>query len=147
MTDPLILPPNGEGLVWKFLSEQAELGTLVGGTGNAARIYSTLPDGVTFPAMRVHLYDSVNVTQRPLWCWDQYLQLEAWGGSKADAHRILGTAVAAMSQRLIDWTHPDYAAAVTAVRFQGWRDMPDDTYAPARPRWLVTAIVSAHPVL
>lgn len=147
MTDELILAPNVEALVSLFLRETAELAELLGGPDpDDVRVFNALPADVVFPAMRLVLFDTIPLTRRPQWLFEFRLQLDAWGGSSADAWRILATAGAAMSQRMIG-EHPAHEAVVTGVELEGGRNLPDASYTPAKPRRLVTAIVRAHPLL
>lgn len=148
MTDALILAPNAEALVSLFLRRQAEIAALLGGPDpDDVRVYTALPDGVEFPAVRIVQVDELLLLARPSWLYEHRLQLDAWGGSKADALRVMNTAQAAMSQRLVGiHDEVDPPGIVTGVRFEGRRDFPDATHAPARPRWLMDAIVTTHPL-
>jgi hypothetical protein len=133
---PITELPNAEAIVSAHLRARTELDFL------ADRIYTALPKDVVFPAMRVTLIDDEKVTERPLWLVRSTLQVEAWGGSKGDAFRAANIAQGAL-ELLVDEFTDDWV--VTNVRFGAMRDEPDDSYTPARPRFLFLAIVTAHP--
>lgn len=137
MTDPLYLTPNVEALCSAFLADQPEVADEV-----AERVYTTIPKQATYPLVRVTVLDSTP-TGEPLWLEAHTVQVEAFGGSKAEAFRIAVKCRAAISQRLTG-DHPG-AGVVTGVRSAGLLDLPDDSHTPAKPRWLFTSTVYAHP--
>lgn len=131
------LMPNVEALVSAFLRAQPEMIAIVDD-----RIYTVLPGAVTYPAVRVNQYDEGNVTSRPLWAVRASIQIEAWGGSKDQAFSILATAQACISER-IEGVYSQ--GVVTGVEWGGRRDLPDPSFSPAKPRWMVSAYITAHP--
>lgn len=141
MSDDLWEDPNIEGLVWAFLSEQPEVIDML---GDPARIYSDLPHGLTYPAVRVTLIDDEPTTSQPLWLVGYVVQLEAWGGSKADAWRIASRCRTIIDRR-INGAHDGYGV-VTGVELGGLQDVPDETHKPAKPRFLFTSTIYAHPI-
>ncbi len=147
MTDTLILHPNIESLTTTFLRAQPEIAAIFGGTDVASRVVTALGTSQAFPAARVILFDSVHVTQRPQHLTKWSLQIDSWGGSKAEAERGLRTIVAAMSQRMLGAHTGLFPGVVSRIQFGGMRDLPDRDYTPAKPRWMVTAVVTAHPLL
>lgn len=138
MSESVVLLPNLEALVSDFLRDQAEIVALVGD-----RVYTALPSGVQFPAMRVTQFYSLPLMNRPLWLTGGQLQIEAWGGTKGQAFGAVTTAMGVMAARL---TGVHAFGCVTGVDFAGLRDQPDENYEPAKPRWLCTATVYAHPL-
>lgn len=140
MTEPLRLPVNIEALVSAFLREQSEMVELV-----ADRVYTAIPK----PQPGRDLYPCVRVVQiiddptaGPLWGIAFDVQVEAFGGSKADAWRIAATARALISQRLAG-THPE--GIVNGVTNREGFDQPDESFSPAKPRWLFTSTIHARP--
>lgn len=138
MTDTLILPPNMEKLVSDFLRDQDEVAALI-----ADRVYTAIPKAATYPLVRVSLLESTPVSgSQPLWAELHYMQVEAFGGSKGDAWRIAATCRAALDQRLVG-TYSE--GVVNGVDSGGMIDQPDETFEPAKPRWLFTSTITAHP--
>jgi Protein of unknown function (DUF3168) len=133
----LTLLPNAEALVSEFLRDQAEVVALV-----SDRVYTALPFGVEFPAVRVVQYDTEFGTHQPLWVAAPLLQIDCWGGTKAQAWTLAATCMAALSER-IEGGHTH--GVVSGVRFSSWTDMPDTDYEPARPRFFFTAQLTVHP--
>ena len=94
MTD-LWIPPNMEALVSAFLRDQPEMTDLVGD-----RIYTAIPKDATFPLVRVmQLLDTP--AGAPLYSVAFEMQVEAFGGSKAQAWQIASTARALIDARLL----------------------------------------------
>lgn len=132
------LLPNLEAIVSAFLRQQPEITALIGD-----RVYTAIPGGAVYPLVRVNQFDDVKVTQRPLRVVRGSIQIEAWGGSKVEAYLILSTAVACLSGRL-EGVQPG-GEVVSNVDFGGMRDVPDTNFSPAKPRWLTSAYITAHP--
>lgn len=131
------LLPNVEAIVSKFLAAQPEVTALL-----STRIYTALPKDVGYPAARVTQFDDLKITQRPLWVARGSLQIEVWGGTKAQAYTAAATAQAVIAER-IEGVHAD--GVVTGVTFGAMRDFPDDTFSPAKPRWIFTVFPTVHP--
>lgn len=134
--EPLYLTPNVEALVSAFLREQTEVIALLGD-----RVYTSLPKNPEWPAARVVVIDEAPAGS-PLWLVGAVIQVDAWGGTKADAWRIANTCRAAIDRRLVG-AHPE--GVVTGVTLGGLLDEPDEDFTPAKPRWLFTSTVHAHP--
>ena len=132
------LLPNVEALVSEFLRGQSEVAALC-----SDRVYTALPVGVEFPAVRVVQFDAEFGTHQPLWVVAPLLQIDAWGGTKAEAYTLAATCMAVMAERL-EGGHA--RGVVSGVRFSGWSDMPDTDYQPARPRFFFTAQPTCHPL-
>lgn len=135
---PLTLLPNVEGLVSRFLQDHAAMVALIDD-----RTYTVLPKSPTWPALRVAQFDDQPAGQRPLHHVAYSLQLDAFGGTKAQAWTLASTARAALAADL-PGIHDD--GIVTGVDTRGLSDDPDETYAPAKPRWRFVAVVYAHPL-
>lgn len=131
------LLPNMEAMVSTFLQVQPELVALVAG-----RTYTAIPGDAVYPLVRVTQFDDVKVTQRPLWVARFSVQVEAFGGSKAQAWQACATAQALLSERFVG---QQTGGVICDVGFGSMRDLPDATFSPSKPRFLTTAYVTAHP--
>lgn len=131
------LLPNVEAMVSTFLQAQPEMTALVG-----ARTYTAIPGEPVYPLVRVTQFDDVKVTQRPLWVARFSVQIEGFGGSKIEAWRACATAQAVLAERFLG---AQTGGVVCDVGFGSMRDLPDSTFTPAKPRFLTTAYVTAHP--
>jgi len=137
MTDVLRPPPNMEALVSAFLREQPEIITDI-----ADRVYTAIPTSATYPCVRVlQLLDQP--AGAPLWAVAFTIQVEAFGGSKAEAWRIASNCRAAIDARLAG----EYAQGVVNGSTPGSLiDLPDETFEPAKPRWLFTSTIYGRPL-
>lgn len=146
MTDELVLQPNVEALVVQFLRDQEEVTALVGN-----RIYTEIPASPDWPLVRVRVYYERPVNgSRPLWLTAHDVQVEAYGGPKSVAWRVAETCRAALTARFEGaYSYGAESSAVsgtvTHVAVSGLRDLPDEFYSPARPRWMFTATAYVHP--
>lgn len=134
----LVLLPNIEHLVSTFLQTHPNITPLIAG-----RSYTVIPNSPTWPLVRVSQYDDLPAGQRPLHHVAYFIQVEAFGGSKAQAWTIAATCRSALAADLVG-SHAD--GVVTGVDTRGLSDQPDDSYSPAKPRWLFAATVYAHPL-
>lgn len=131
------LLPNVEAIVSTFLQAQPEMVALIG-----TRTYTAIPGSPTYPLCRVTQYDDTKVTDRPLWVVRCSIQIEGFGGSKAEAYAVVATAEACIAERL-EGAHA--GGTITGITWGSKRDLPDSTFSPAKPRWLTTAFITAHP--
>ena len=132
-----ILLPNIEALLSAFLRNHDAIIDLVGD-----RVYTVIPSHPDWPLIRVGQYDDQPAGQRPLHHVAYMLQVEAFGGSKAQAFTAANTARVALAADL-PGTHAQ--GIVSGVDTRGMTDLPDESYSPAKPRWLFSATVYAHP--
>lgn len=133
----LVLLPNVEGLVSTFLGAHPAVDALADG-----RVYTVIPKAPTWPLVRVHQWDDQPTVRRPLHHVATYLQIDAFGGSKIQAWRLAETCRAALVADL-PGIHDE--GVVTGVDVSSLADDPDDSYAPAKPRWRFDAVVYSHP--
>lgn len=131
------LLPNVEALVSKFLQGAPEMIALIDD-----RTYTALPAAAVYPLCRVNLFGDVKITQRPLWVARAMVQIEGFGGSKAQAFSIAATAQSCIAERL-EGTHAE--GTVCGVEWGPMRDLPDTTFPTAKPRFITTAYVTVHP--
>jgi hypothetical protein len=140
MADPLVILPNLEALVSAFLRDQPEVAAL---TDDGERIYTAIPGKAgSAPMVRVTQIYETKLTSRPLWITQTQIQIESWGGTKAQALTLGRTVEAVMAARVVD----DHVLGVV-VGYNGGAliDLPDEDYDPARPRFLGTSTITAHP--
>jgi hypothetical protein len=140
MSGPLHVPVNVLGLVTLWLHEQPELMTLL--DNDRDRVVTETRKNQTYPCVRLTQITDTPAGQRPLHLVAAELQIDAFGGTKAQAWTLAGTCRALLAERLTG-THPQ--GVVTGVDTAGMADIPDDYFTPAKPRWLFTATVYAHP--
>lgn len=132
------LEPNIEAEISAGLRASSLVSAAVG-----SRVYTALPADVTFPAVRVMMIGDVKVTRRPLWIYRAALQIDAWGGSKAEAWAAVIAAQGALAELEGTAGSTCHFGAVDIGTIQ---DAPDADFAPAKPRWILTAEVTFHPI-
>lgn len=135
MTEVVLLPYI-EKLLVDFLLAQPEIEALV-----SDRVYTELPESKAFPLVRIHQFGTLPA-RNPRWLETSTVQIEAYGGTKNTAHTIAQTCAGVMQARL-QGSHDE--GVVTGVTFTGFADISDETFTPAKPRWLFVAQVTAHP--
>jgi hypothetical protein len=139
----VVLLPDVERLVVDFLRDQPELAVLVDD-----RVYTAIPalkQGEAdwrWPLVRVVRFAGRPVRPRPRWLDAPVVQFEAFGGRKAEAWSIAETVGALLSARLVG-VHAQ--GTVTDVEAGSPGYQPDDTYTPAKPRYLFTSTIHTHP--
>jgi hypothetical protein len=136
----LLLPPNVHGSLTRFLQQDADVLALV--NNSTDRIVTELRKDQVYPALRITQIGDLPITQRPLYQIQSTFQLDAFGGSKAQALTLARTARAVCHQR---FTGAHFGTVVTGVDSNGFADVPDDFFSPAKPRYLFVLIVYAHP--
>lgn len=130
---------NAEGLVRRFLADDAETKTKNGG-----RAYTSLPAEVGFPAQRV---TRVGGTPRPgpAMLDEPILQIDSWGGTKHQAWEAAVWAQEALKNRL-PGRHPEgLVYGEQAVALGALRYLPDTTYDPAKPRYVFDVTLLTRP--
>lgn len=139
MTDPLVILPNMEAVLSQFYRDQPEISDLIG-----ERVYTAIPkDAGTAPLVRVTLIGDEKVTSRPLWIFRAQMQTEAYGGTKAQAHTLARLAEGLLHARGVGQVD---ATVIVGVDGGPMIDLPDEEYESARPRFLFTSTITAHPV-
>lgn len=139
MTDPLVILPNMEAVLSQLLRDQPEIEDLAGD-----RVYTAIPVGAGGdPLLRVTQIGDEKLSTRPLWIVRTTLQVEAYGGSKAQASTLARTAEGVLALRG-PGVHPP--AVIVGVDLGAMLNLPDDEYEPARPRFLFSVTITAHPL-
>lgn len=133
------VPPDVELVVVTYLRRTgSRVRALVGD-----RVYTTVPKDATFPLLRVVRFGGSAGSSAPLWLTRPALQLDAYGGSKADARRLLDTAFAELAD-IAYHAHTD--AVVTGVTLGSTgRYLPDADHTPPKPRYAGDITVLLHP--
>lgn len=135
--DPAL--PDAEALLSQFLRAQDEISEAIGD-----RVYTAIPAKPTWPLIRLTRVAGAPLMSRPR-CIDQPLiQIEAYGGSKADAHELVDLACRLIAAR-IGGIHDDLGV-VNGYRFGALSYLPDDAYTPSRPRYVTDVELTTRPV-
>ena len=134
----IVLLPDVERIVSRYLREQPDVAALVG-----ERVYTAIPADVGgAPFALVQRIGGTPPFSRPLVLDQAGLQLDAWGGGKLQAWTLAET----IRQALVELPGERYGAVVSGVEFGGpLRWEPDGTYKPPRPRYLIDVFVYAKP--
>lgn len=135
MTDLFVLP-DLERVLSAFLRAQPEIADVYEG-----RVYTSIPANPTWPLLRLTRIGGVPLLSNLLWVDRAMLQLDSWGGPKAQAHDGIEVVRAVMDARFLG--HQD-DAVINNVSFGEMRYEPDAEYTPARPRYLTTVDVTFH---
>lgn len=143
MTNPLVILPNMEAVTSSFLREQPEIQALIPDGDRDARAYTAIPKAATYPLIRVTLIVEEKMTSRPLWVFRSTMQVEAYGGNKAQAHQLARTAEGVIAARFDESDHGDFVCA--GVDMGSIEDIPDDEFEPARPRFLFVFTATGRP--
>jgi hypothetical protein len=106
------------------------------------RVYTTIPKDATYPLLRVVRVAGGPVRSVPLHLEAAVLQLDAYGGSKADARRLIDTARAELADVHLE-AHAD--AVVSGVTFGAVRYFPEPDFTPPKPRYSGDVTVYLHP--
>lgn len=134
------LLPDVERLLSRFLREHADVSALVGD-----RVYTAFPsqagDG---PLVLVHRIGGAPPFSRPLVFDRADVQIDSYGGGKAVAHELVATVRAALGELE---GQPRAEGTVTSVEHGPLRYVPDDTYKPARPRYVADVTVHTRPAV
>lgn len=145
MTAPVTpVAPDVELVVVTYLRRAgSRIRDLIGVDSNGAhRVYTTVPRAGEFPLLRVVRFGGGPVRSVPLHHGAPALQVDAYGGSKADARRLLDTALAELAD--IAW-HDHDDAVVTGVTIGAARYLPDNDFDPPKPRYSADVTVYIHP--
>lgn len=125
---------DAQAIVSQYLRSRSEITALVG-----QRVYSHIPgNDVVYPLLRVLRIGGAPVQSDLLFFDAPLFQIDAFGGSAAQAWTLAATAQAVLTEL------PSYDTAlgqVTAVRFGFFAEQDDTDYTPPKPRWRFDAFV------
>lgn len=128
---------DAERLVSAYLRAQPTINDIV-----AERVYTDPPANLLFPLVRIQQIGGAPITV-PLWLDEALLQIDCYGGPKALARHLLDEVRDLMGSRSFITAHE--MGVVTGVDFGDVRYLPDDTFDPAKPRWIFDVSVFTHP--
>lgn len=135
---PLPLLPNVERAVSLLLRAHPDFAGLVGDDEYGVRVFTAVPREVgAEPFLIVRRFGGAPTLPRPLVHETASLQLDAFGGRMVDAERWARTAAAVLADLagpLDDGTRTGW---VTGVNVGALRNLPDETFEPARPRYVL----------
>lgn len=135
---PLRLAVDTEALAVDWLRAHASVSALVG-----TRVATELPAAPAWPFLTVSLV--AGVEKFPEHLDEQYLDLQAWGATKASANLLIRTARAALIEARFGSHARGVVTDVRTISTPRW--MPDDAVSPPRPRYLAELSLTAHPHL
>jgi hypothetical protein len=141
VSTPLVLMPDAERLLSAFLRDHADVRDLVDD-----RVYSEFPRGSLDkrPFAKIHILGGPPRLGPMRWLQTARIQVDVWGGPKAQASLVAETIAAACAADLVG-THDD--GVVTGVDVETPPAyLPDaDLSDPPTPRYTFDVVVTYHP--
>lgn len=138
-----VLLPDVEQIVSDYLrNERTELAALIPDVDSGARIYGELPKrDRTYPLVRVSRIGGGAIST-PRFLDRALLSFEVWGGTKSEARTIAETISACLDQITGFSAFGGYAtgSAPGSLRY-----IRDDSFEPAKPRYVLDAVVLIRP--
>lgn len=128
----MVLLPDVEAIVSRFLRDSVDMAALV-----EDRVYTRIPRNAGFPLIRLWRVGGAPVYSTPLFLDSALLQIDAFGGSVAQARTLAATAMAVLS----DLPGRD---GVTGVVFGSLASDEDAAFDPPKPRYRFDATVYAR---
>lgn len=128
--------PDAEAEISAFLRGLDEIFDLV-----EERVYTEIPANAEFPLVRLTRIGGTPLFNKPLWVDRPTLQIEAYGGTKAQAQEIAETCRAALSE-IESATSP--TAVFLSAEFGGMLYLPDPEFKNPRPRYVFDVDVFLH---
>jgi hypothetical protein len=116
-----------EAALSQWLRDDPAIAQLVGD-----RVYTSTPRQPTFPLVRLYRYGGLPPHDRPLTHDNALMQLDAFGGSKAEASSLIQ-----QCRVRIGDAYGQVLYGITVGRI-GWGSLafdPDPSYEPAKPRY------------
>lgn len=134
------LLPDIERLVSNYLRSNADVTALVG-----QHVYTVLPKDASakFPLVRLTRVTGGPLFSQPLRYDEAHLQVDCWGGSKLVAWQTAATIAAVLAEGGLIGTQAE--GVVVNVEVAGLQDLPDDSFDPPQPRWVLDVNVTARP--
>jgi hypothetical protein len=129
-----------EALVSQYLRSQSEVTAYVG-----QRVYTSLPESKTFPLVRIVRIGGAPKMSRPLVVDSAHLQIDVFGGSKATALDAID-AIREELAKVVDEDPVQPLGVVCGVRFGPLAYLPDESFTPAKPRYLLDVTVTVRSV-
>lgn len=132
--------PNAEALLSQFFRHDA----MILATSLADNTYTELPKKYPGPYPVCRITRVGGATEDALALMDDpLLQVDVWGGPKTEAHKIAQTMRVRLARRLP--YRGDAGCLMAVLRFGGLRYLPDETFDPAKPRYLFDVTIRTRP--
>lgn len=131
--------PDAEALLSQFLRDQDEIDEAIN-----KRVYTAIPAKPTWPLVIITRVAGAPILSRPLVLDNPTIQIDAYGGSKKDAHDLIELVRRIIAVR-IQGVHEDLGN-VTGYQFGSMSYLPDDSYAPSRPRYVADVQLFTKPL-
>lgn len=135
-----IVGTDVEALVSKHLRAAPAVTALVGD-----RVYSAIPKRAEWPLVRLTRVGGGPVGT-PNVLDAGRIQVDAFGGSKAQARELAATVIGELVANLAG-QHDGGESTVTAVRAGSLRSNPDPTFDPPKPRYVAEVTVYVRPTI
>jgi hypothetical protein len=136
---PLVLLPDVSRLLSAYLRTVDDVIDLVG-----ERVYTAFPKQVgNQPFVLIQRVGGLPRFAHPLILDIATIQLDAYGGTQAQAHELVATCRAAAV--LLRGEQPEQTGNVCDVVAGALRYVPDETYKPPRPRYVSDLEVAVKP--
>lgn len=127
-----------ERLVSGYLRGKTEISDLV-----ADRVYTEIPSRATFPLVRLSLIGGAPRFSQPLYLDEAVIQIDAYGGPKVQARQIVDAVRSVLADEWFRTRHD--LGVVSDVQFGQLSYIPDDTFDPAKPRYVAEVSFIVHP--
>jgi hypothetical protein len=131
-----------EAMVSTFLREQTEVTDLCGD-----RVYTDLPHDRVYPLVLITRIGGGFIINAPfLWLQQASIQLDTFGGTHKQAHRLMEACLSTMVIRMVTQRPEGCCTGVVVddIAYNPEIDFIDDL-GHARPRFTTSASVLAHP--
>lgn len=129
--------PDAERIISTALRASADIDALIGD-----RVYTSLPKGDrTFPLCRLVRIGG-GPAGTPIYIDAVAMQFDVWGGTKYEARLVAATVVAVLDGLTGYTAHGGY---ITGVDPGATRYIPDESFTPSRPRYVVDSVVYIRP--
>ncbi len=138
MSPEPIIAIDVERLVSELLRSDPDVVALVD-----QRVYTELPKRAEYPLIRFQRVGGAPLTV-PAVLDSARIQVDAYGGTKAQARTIAATARGVIEARL-PGVWDSGASTVSSVRLGTLRYLPDTTFDPNKPRYIGEVIVRSRP--
>ena len=141
------LLPDIERLLSNYLRANSDVTALVG-----TNIYTVMPKNAAgdpsksipakFPLVRLTRISGAPIFSLPLRFDQARIQIDCYGGSKQLAWQTAATIAAVIADGFVG-THTE--GVVSDAQIGTLQDLPDDTFDPAQPRWILDVVITARP--
>lgn len=132
------LLPDVESVVCAYLRSSARVAAVV----DPNRVYTAFPARAGgAPLVLVQRVGGTPPLSIPLVVDDALVQLDAYGGTKRQAELIAATCRAELSA-MAGTVQPD--GVVAGVSFGAYRYLPDETFRPSRPRYVLDVTITTR---